>query len=437
MTRELPPLINATYNANGVNAVGDCPVPAARPSTTPSRPRRSPGRRLLQRLPVTVGSGVGPAGRHHPRIRRSQRREHVGTAGRSDVGVSRPVEECREAGRSGDLCGRGRRRSRRRRPPAAGLRTEYNRRVHRGIVAASTKRFADAGGRRDSVTYVVRPQGSHTWGCSSRRCRSPGTQPLGRPSAPSPQYVTDSTAWQTGAVFSRLSALAAALVIGDHRRPRTRRAHRSARDADGRRPAADLSRARSGGPGERPGDQPARCRDERTAVGRPHRLQLGGRPLTGSSSPIPTGSTPPGLTVGARHCRTARASTTSASCPRSSNDSAAITASPGHVFVTGMSRAPSWPIAWSASAPTWSPRSRRWPEHWVPPPPCAPSQPVSVMAVHGTADPVVPYGGGPMNGRGGPSDIVSAPALVERWREMDRCPGPLVSALRRPARCSR
>ena len=58
--------------------------------------------------------------------------------------------------------------------------------------------------------------------------------------------------------------------------------------------------------------------------------------------------------------------------------------------------------------------------------PCAPSRPVSVMAVHGTADPVVPFGGGPMVGRGGASDILSAPALAERWREMNRCPGPLV-----------
>ncbi len=58
--------------------------------------------------------------------------------------------------------------------------------------------------------------------------------------------------------------------------------------------------------------------------------------------------------------------------------------------------------------------------------PCAPSQPVSVMAVHGTADPVVPYDGGTMIGRGGPSDILSAPALAERWRAINRCPGPLV-----------
>ena len=59
--------------------------------------------------------------------------------------------------------------------------------------------------------------------------------------------------------------------------------------------------------------------------------------------------------------------------------------------------------------------------------PCAPSRPVSVMAVHGTADPVVPFDGGVMNGRGGTSDILSAPALAERWRELDGCPGPLVA----------
>jgi len=58
--------------------------------------------------------------------------------------------------------------------------------------------------------------------------------------------------------------------------------------------------------------------------------------------------------------------------------------------------------------------------------PCAPSRPVSVMAVHGTADPVVPYAGGHMVGRGGPSTIISAPALAERWRAINRCPGPLL-----------
>ncbi|WP_059021451.1 PHB depolymerase family esterase [Mycobacterium sp. M26] len=55
---------------------------------------------------------------------------------------------------------------------------------------------------------------------------------------------------------------------------------------------------------------------------------------------------------------------------------------------------------------------------------CNPSRPVSVLAVHGTADPVVPYTGGAMVGRGGPSDIVSAPSMAERWRALDNCPAP-------------
>ena len=98
---------------------------------------------------------------------------------------------------------------------------------------------------------------------------------------------------------------------------------------------------------------------------------------------------------------------------------------PGRVFVTGMSAGAFMtnrlvceradlvtamaPVAGTLGAAT----------------PCAPSRPVSVMAVHGTADPVVPYNGGPMVGRGGPSTIISAPALAERWRAINRCPGPL------------
>jgi polyhydroxybutyrate depolymerase len=61
--------------------------------------------------------------------------------------------------------------------------------------------------------------------------------------------------------------------------------------------------------------------------------------------------------------------------------------------------------------------------------PCAPSQPVSVMQVHGTADPVVPFGGGTMLGRGGYSDIVAAPAMAQRWRDIDGCPGPPVEKI--------
>lgn len=52
---------------------------------------------------------------------------------------------------------------------------------------------------------------------------------------------------------------------------------------------------------------------------------------------------------------------------------------------------------------------------------CAPSRPVAVMATYGTNDPIVPFDGGPMTGRGGVSDIVSAPALVQRWRQLNGC----------------
>ena len=53
--------------------------------------------------------------------------------------------------------------------------------------------------------------------------------------------------------------------------------------------------------------------------------------------------------------------------------------------------------------------------------PCAPSRPVSVLQMNGTADPVVPFNGGTMLGRGGYSDIVAAPAMAQRWRELDGC----------------
>lgn len=61
--------------------------------------------------------------------------------------------------------------------------------------------------------------------------------------------------------------------------------------------------------------------------------------------------------------------------------------------------------------------------------PCNPSRPVSVLEMHDTSDPVVPYNGGPMVGRGGPSDIVGAPAMAERWRAVNRCPAPVADAV--------
>jgi polyhydroxybutyrate depolymerase len=52
---------------------------------------------------------------------------------------------------------------------------------------------------------------------------------------------------------------------------------------------------------------------------------------------------------------------------------------------------------------------------------CSPSRPVAVMQTAGTLDPVVPYDGGTMTGRGGTSDVLSAPAMVDRWRQLNGC----------------
>lgn len=54
---------------------------------------------------------------------------------------------------------------------------------------------------------------------------------------------------------------------------------------------------------------------------------------------------------------------------------------------------------------------------------CTPSRPVSVLETHGTTDPVVPYDGGGMVGRGGPSNIEPAETMVNGWRNVDGCPG--------------
>jgi polyhydroxybutyrate depolymerase len=96
---------------------------------------------------------------------------------------------------------------------------------------------------------------------------------------------------------------------------------------------------------------------------------------------------------------------------------------PGHVFATGMSAGAFMTTrlaceradVFSAIAPVAGTLGVAFP--------CAPSRPVSVMQVHGTADPVVPFGGGTMLGRGGYSDIVAAPAMAQRWRDLDGCGG--------------
>ena len=66
-----------------------------------------------------------------------------------------------------------------------------------------------------------------------------------------------------------------------------------------------------------------------------------------------------------------------------------------------------------------------WPEHHVAAPNqrgnaravgCMPARPVSVLAIQGTADPVVPF-------NGGPTDIIYAPfdEVIGVWRDVDGC----------------
>jgi polyhydroxybutyrate depolymerase len=54
-------------------------------------------------------------------------------------------------------------------------------------------------------------------------------------------------------------------------------------------------------------------------------------------------------------------------------------------------------------------------------PGCAPTRPVSVFEVHGTADASIPYGGGHFDGVGGGTTVLSAPASARRWAALDRC----------------
>lgn len=50
---------------------------------------------------------------------------------------------------------------------------------------------------------------------------------------------------------------------------------------------------------------------------------------------------------------------------------------------------------------------------------CAPDRPVSILALHGTEDAQVPYGGGPT--LGSPVAVPPQPALMEAWAERNGC----------------
>lgn len=53
--------------------------------------------------------------------------------------------------------------------------------------------------------------------------------------------------------------------------------------------------------------------------------------------------------------------------------------------------------------------------------PCRPSQPVSVLAIHGTADGYVPYAGGRGADRRDAREDLAAPEAVARWAHADGC----------------
>jgi polyhydroxybutyrate depolymerase len=54
---------------------------------------------------------------------------------------------------------------------------------------------------------------------------------------------------------------------------------------------------------------------------------------------------------------------------------------------------------------------------------CNPSRPVSVLEAHGTADPLVPFNGGDVRGRGGVSHSIAVSSMVDKWRSADGCQG--------------
>jgi polyhydroxybutyrate depolymerase len=57
---------------------------------------------------------------------------------------------------------------------------------------------------------------------------------------------------------------------------------------------------------------------------------------------------------------------------------------------------------------------------------CQPSRPVSVIEIHGTEDPLVPYTGGlpsAPEAQGAPP-YTAAPAMATRWADIDHCPAP-------------
>jgi polyhydroxybutyrate depolymerase len=55
---------------------------------------------------------------------------------------------------------------------------------------------------------------------------------------------------------------------------------------------------------------------------------------------------------------------------------------------------------------------------------CRPPRPVAVLAIHGTADDHLPFGGGPGSASLDPHDTRPVSYAVDTWRRIDRCPAP-------------
>lgn len=166
MTRELPPLINAAYNANGVNAVGGL---SSTGGTAIDYAVQAPGvfravgsysgfpsvsdPQAAQQVALTLGSGGasaenmwgplgGPGWVAHDPTKNVDKLRGVAVYAAAAGGAVGDVDKL---------------------PPGFG--NNFAGGFIEGIVAESTKRFADAANAAGlPITYVVRPQGSHTWG---------------------------------------------------------------------------------------------------------------------------------------------------------------------------------------------------------------------------------------------------------------------------------
>ena len=62
-------------------------------------------------------------------------------------------------------------------------------------------------------------------------------------------------------------------------------------------------------------------------------------------------------------------------------------------------------------------------------PTCHPSRPVSILEIHGTDDPLIPFNGGQDKGRNGGTTDVSVTDTYALWQSVDGCPSPSVSQL--------